>query len=172
MFKKIRNKILQGVKLLLTVLLFVSSNQTTSFAGSYSQNYKQSLNLSDTHSVEISTQPRESSKSSGHYSLKIYSMGKPKLISATRRELSGSITDVLIEDINDDMHPDIVVMMEDYSRGRQYLVIDTFSFDGKNILWKQQLPKGFISVKTGSYLKRHQIPNGMTRNTATALLDQ
>lgn len=172
MLKKIKKRLLHTGKLTLATLLLMSSNQTTIFAGSYSHNYQQALKLSNSHNLEISSQHIANSNVSGQYSVKVYSAEKPKLISAVTRQLAGSITDVIVEDINDDNLPDIVVMMEDYSHGKQYLVIDTFSFDGKNMLWKQQLPKGFISVQTDSYLKRHQIPNEMPRNTATALLNR
>ena len=170
MTKKIKKKLLQGIKLSLAALLLISSNQTTSFAGSYSHNYQQTLSLSNNHNIQVTSQYTNTDKSSGHYSVKVYSAEKPKLISAITRQLTGVITDVLVEDINDDTQPDVVVMMEDYSHGKQYLVIDTFSFDGKKMLWKQQLPKGFISVQADSYLKDYQIPTELSRNTATALL--
>lgn len=87
------------------------------------------------------------------------------------RPLSGHISDILIEDINDDNQLEIVVMMEEDSAGKQYLMIDTFSFDGENMTWKQQLPSGFISVQNDIYLKRHEIPNNISRSTAAVLLE-
>lgn len=169
MTKRIRKKLLQGIKLSLTTLLLMSSNQTTSFADSYPNNFQQTLNLSNDHTIQIKTQYTDASTYSGQYSVKVYTSEKPKLISAMTRQLTGEITEVLVEDIDDNLQPDIVVMMEDYHRGRQYFVIDTFSFDGKNMVWEQQLPKSFISVQANSYLKSHQIPNKLARKTATAL---
>lgn len=170
MSKEIKNKLLQSGKLALAALLLISSNQTASFASGYTNDFQEELSLSKQHTLKISSLHNNKADPSGHYSVKIYSANKPKLISAITRQLTGSITDVMVEDINDDAQPDIIVMMESYSRGKQYLVIDTFSFDGKEMVWKQQLPENFISVKTNSYLKNHQIPNKISRNTATALL--
>jgi hypothetical protein len=49
---------------------------------------------------------------------------------------------------------------------KKYLMIDAFSFNGKNILRKQKLPNSFVSVQANSYLNKHEVPSNMARSTA------
>lgn len=166
-----QTRLAQGLKLIATALLLISSNQTALFAGNSLHSFQQKLALSEQYTADISSQISNNPSSSKQYSVKIYDSETPKLISAMTRPLSGHISDILIEDINDDNQLEIVVMMEEDSAGKQYLMIDTFSFDGENMTWKQQLPSGFISVQNDIYLKRHEIPNNISRSTAAVLLE-
>ena len=166
-----RAKIFQALKLVSTALLLISSNQTALYAGNSLHSFQQKLILSEHYTVDVSSQVSNTPTSSKQYSVKIYDAKTPKLISAMTRPLSGHISDILVEDINDDKQPEVVVLMEEDSAGKQYLMIDTFSFDGESMVWKQQLPTGFISVQDDIYLKRHEIPNGMSRSTATVLIE-
>ncbi len=172
MTKETKNRFTQGSRLLVMTLLLASSNQTASFAASHPHSYRQEISLSDEYTVEVISQSNNSLDTAEQYHIKVYTKNTPKLISAMSRPMVGQITEVVVEDINNDDQADVVVMMESSSaNNKRYLMIDTFSFNGKNMVWKQQLPKGLISVKTNSYLKQHEIPNELPRKTATVLLN-
>ena len=172
MLKETQTRLSQGLKVLATTLLLISSNQTASSAGNISHNFQKELKLSEQYRVDVSLQSDQSTSSSEQYSIRVYNAKTPKLISAITRPLTGHISDIIVEDINDDKLPEVLVMMEKSSQNKQYLMIDTFSFNGRNMIWKQHLPKGFVGVKSGTYLKKHEVPSNLHRNTATVLLDR
>jgi hypothetical protein len=100
------------------------------------------------------------------YSIKAYSTDAPKLLSAITRPLEGHILEVIIEDINDDQQQEVVVIMESHKASTPFLMLDTYSFDGKNMLWKQKLPSNLLSSNMHTYLETHEIPSNIPRNTA------
>ncbi len=171
MTRAIKNKFMQSLKLSLMILLLVSSNQTSSFASIYPFKYQKTLAISEQHFVEVSSQNFYEDKSPNQYNIQIYTREKPKkLITAMTRPMSGHITDVIIEDINDDQVQDIIVMSEDTTNNKNYLMIDLFSFNGKHMTWKQHLPSTLITVN--SHLLRHKTPNELPRKTAIISLDK
>ena len=173
MTKEIKNRFIQGLSLSLMALLLMSSNQTSSFASIHPFKYQKTLPVSKQYSVEISSQNFYEDGSPNQYHIQIYTRNKPKkLITAITRPMSGYISDVIVEDIDDDQMQDIVVMSEDMKNNKNYLMIDTFSFDGKHMIWKQQLPSTLITVNAHSYLSPHEIPNDLPRKTATLLLEK
>jgi hypothetical protein len=94
----------------------------------------------------------------------------PQLISAITRPLAGHIVEVIIEDINNDQQKEIVVIMESAKTDKPFLMLDTYSFNGKKMLWKQELPDNLLSSNMRTYLDHHEIPNNLPRNTATVSL--
>ena len=173
MSKETKNRFTQGSQLLVMALLLVSSNQTASLAASHPHSYQQKFSLSEKYTVEIASQNDSSLNATGQYQIKVHTKEKiPRLLSAMSRAMAGKITEVTVEDIDNDAQMDVVVMMESNNiNDKRYLMIDTFSFNGKEIIWRQQLPEGMLSVQTQSYLKPHEIPNKLPRKTATMRLN-
>ena len=174
MTKEVKNRFIQGLSLSLMALLLMSSNQTSSFASIHPFKYQKTVAISKQYLVEVSSQtPYETRDSNNQYHIKIYTQLPSKaLITAMTRPMSGRISDVIVEDIDDDQMQDIVIMSEDMKNNKNYLMIDTFSFDGKHMIWKQQLPSTLITVNAHPFLSPHEIPNDLPRKTATLLVEK
>jgi len=166
----------QYLRMPIMALLLISSNQTTSFAGNKVHNFQQTLHFSENFKIEVVSQNnnKQSSVDGQQYSIKAYSTGikdrSPQLISAITRPLEGHILEVVIEDINNDQQKDIVVIMESKKTEKPFLMLDTYSFNGKKMLWKHGLPENLLSSSMNTYLDSHEIPSNLPRNTATVSL--
>lgn len=160
------------LRMFIMALLLISSNQTTSFAGNKLQNFQQTLQFSPHATIEVVSQNnnKQSSVDGQQYTIKAYSTRvanhSPQLISAITRPLQGHILEVLIEDINNDQQKEIVVIMESQQTDKPFLMLDTYSFNGKKMLWKQKLPKNLLSSSMHTYLDSHEVPSSLPRNTA------
>ena len=166
----------QYLRISITALLLISSNQTTSFAGNKVHDFEQTLHFSDQHKIEVVSQNnnKQSSVDALQYSIKAYTKAtpnhRPELLSAITRPLEGHILEVLIEDIDNDQQKDIVVIMESHKNDKSFLMLDTYSFNGKKMLWKKNLPDTLLSSNMRTYLGKHEIPSNLPRNTATVSL--
>ena len=165
----------QHLRIIIMVLLLISSNQTTSVASNKTHDFQQMFHFSAQSKIEIIAQ--NNNKQSGvdgqQYSITAYSIEKnhsSQLISAITRPLKGRILEVLIEDINDDQQKEIVVIMESEGTDKPFLMLDTYSFNGKKMLWKQKLSKNLLSSHMHTYLENHEVPSSLPRNTATVSL--
>lgn len=167
----------QYLRMSIMALLLISSNQTTSFAGNKVHNFQHTQAFSSNAKIEVVSQNnnKQSSVDGQQYSIKAYSTGiknrSPQLIAAITRPLKGHILEVIIEDIDNDQQQDIVVIMESKKTEKPFLMLDTYSFNGKKMLWKHSLPDNLLSNNMNTYLDSHEIPSDLPRNTATVSLN-
>ena len=171
---EIQHRYIHYLRLSVAALLLINSNQTTSFASSNIHNFHRVIAFSTQYKIEIVSQNNhhQTGTEAEQYSIKAYSTKVPKLLSAITRPLEGHILEVVIEDINNDQQQEVVVIMESDTANKPFLMLDTYSFDGKNMLWKQTLPSNLLSSNMHTYLETHEIPSNVPRNTAMVLLPQ